>query len=147
MFRDEKKLVETPMIPISLGELFDKITILEIKLEQITNKRALKNVNREYNLLLAIYKKDFSGNNGANQLMIKLKLINQKLWKIEDKIRDKESLKQYMDADEKINEKLLKISYYNTMLSFLEEVIKSLNQRTYIIKNAIDFQKFIAGYS
>ena len=80
MFRDEKKLVETPMIPISLGELFDKITILEIKLEQITNKRALKNVNREYNLLLAIYKKDFSGNNGANQLMIKLKLINQKLW-------------------------------------------------------------------
>ena len=63
------------------------------------------------------------------------------------KIRDKESLKQYMDADEKINEKLLKISYYNTMLSFLEEVIKSLNQRTYIIKNAIDFQKFIAGYS
>ena len=95
MFRDEKKLVETPMIPISLGELFDKITILEIKLEQITNKRALKNVNREYNLLLAIYKKDFSGNNGANQLIIKLKLINQKLWKIEDKIRDKEKNKLF----------------------------------------------------
>ena len=82
--------METPMIPISLGELFDKISILEIKLEKIIKKSALDNLNREYELLLAIFKKGFLNNSEANRLMIKLKLINQKLWKIEDRIRDKE---------------------------------------------------------
>lgn len=62
------------------------------------------------------------------------------------KVRDKESMKQYLDADAKIQEKLLKIKYYEIMLSFLEEVIKSINSRTYQIKNAIEWQRFTAGY-
>lgn len=90
MVRNEEKLMETPMIPISLGELFDKISILEIKLEKIIKKSALDNLNREYELLLTIFNKGFLNNSEANRLMIKLKLINQKLWKIEDRIRDKE---------------------------------------------------------
>jgi|TARA_Y100000385_G_C12913969_1_gene559546 hypothetical protein len=61
------------------------------------------------------------------------------------KVRDKESLKQYLDADSKIQEKNLKIKYYEIMLSFLEEVIKTISNRTYQIKNAIEWQKFIAG--
>jgi len=62
------------------------------------------------------------------------------------KVRDKESMKQYLDADTKIQEKLLKVKYYEIMLSFLEEVIKSINNRTFQIKNAIDWQSFTAGY-
>ena len=61
------------------------------------------------------------------------------------KVRDKESLKQYLDADPKIQEKHLKIKYYEIMLSFLEEVIKTISNRTYQIKNAIEWQRFIAG--
>lgn len=61
------------------------------------------------------------------------------------KVRDKESLKQYLDADSKIQEKHLKIKYYEIMLSFLEEVIKTISNRTYQIKNAIEWQRFIAG--
>ena len=61
------------------------------------------------------------------------------------KVRDKESLKQYLDADPKLQEKHLKIKYYEIMLSFLEEVIKTISNRTYQIKNAIEWQRFIAG--
>ncbi len=61
------------------------------------------------------------------------------------KVRDKESLKQYLDADPKIQEKHLKIKYYEIMLSFLEEIIKTISNRTYQIKNAIEWQRFIAG--
>ena len=61
------------------------------------------------------------------------------------KVRDKESLKQYLDADPKIQEKHLKIKYYEIMLSFIEEVIKTISNRTYQIKNAIEWQRFIAG--
>lgn len=62
------------------------------------------------------------------------------------KVRDKESMKQYLDADIKLQEKLLKVKYYEIMLSFLEEVIKSINNRTFQIKNAIEWQRFTSGY-
>lgn len=61
------------------------------------------------------------------------------------KIRDKESLKQYLDADPKLQEKNLKIKYYEIMLSFTEEIIKTISNRTYQIKNAIEWQRFLAG--
>lgn len=63
------------------------------------------------------------------------------------KVRDKEALKQYLDADEKLKNIFLKIKYYDIMLEFLEEIIKNINNRTYQIKNAIEWQKFQSGYS
>ena len=62
------------------------------------------------------------------------------------KIRDKDTMTKYMDADEKLSESSLKIDYYETMLSYLESILKQINNRTYQIKNAIEWQKFIAGY-
>ena len=62
------------------------------------------------------------------------------------KIRDKDTMTKYMDADEKLSESSLKIDYYDTMLSYLESILKQINNRTYQIKNAIEWQKFIAGY-
>jgi hypothetical protein len=63
------------------------------------------------------------------------------------KVRDKEALQRYLDADEKLNTIDLKIRYYDVMLKFLEEVIKNISNRTFQIKNAIEFMKFTAGYS
>ena len=80
----------TLLIPISLGELFDKITILQIKLENLQDKNALKNVKIEYDQLCIIYDKNFLEDANAKNLMTDLKQINQKLWNIEDEIRDKE---------------------------------------------------------
>ena len=82
--------MKTPHIPISWGELFDKITILEIKLENLKEKNALKNVKTEFDHLFSIFEKGFSEDTIANKLMADLKIVNQKLWNIEDMIRDKE---------------------------------------------------------
>jgi hypothetical protein len=62
------------------------------------------------------------------------------------KIRDKDTMNKYMDADEKISTSSLKIDYYDTMLSYLESILKQISNRTYQIKNAIEWSKFIAGY-
>lgn len=61
------------------------------------------------------------------------------------KIRDKESLTRYLDADEHLNKVLLKIDYYDTILKYLEEIIKMISNRTYQIKNSIEFLRFQAG--
>jgi len=61
------------------------------------------------------------------------------------KIRDKDTMQKYMDADEKLSGVSLKIEYYDVMLKYLEEILKQLSQRTYQIKNAIEFMRFSAG--
>ena len=63
------------------------------------------------------------------------------------KVRDKEALQRYLDADEKLNKVDLKIRYYDVELKFLEEIIKTVSNRTFQIKNAINWNKFQAGYN
>ena len=62
------------------------------------------------------------------------------------KVRDKEAIQRHMDADEKLNRVDMKIRYYDTELKFLEEIIKTVSNRTFQIKNAIDWQRFQAGF-
>ena len=87
--------MNTPYIPISWGELFDKKTILQIKLKNLKTKSALKNVKIEYAYLSKIFNENFSKNKNAQKLMSDLKKVNQKLWDIEDLIRDKERNKTF----------------------------------------------------
>lgn len=61
------------------------------------------------------------------------------------KIRDKDTLQKYLDADEKLSNVCLKIDYYDTMLVYIESILKQIFQRNYQIKNAIDYQKFVSG--
>ena len=82
-------------VPISPGELVDKITILEIKKEFINNDNKLKNINHEYDLLMQIYTTQISETDGISELKNKLKEINLELWKIEDDIRDHERLSDF----------------------------------------------------
>ena len=63
------------------------------------------------------------------------------------KVRDKEALQRYLDADEKINKVDLKIRYYDVELKFLEEIIKNISNRTFQIKNAIEWCRFQAGFN
>jgi len=62
------------------------------------------------------------------------------------KVRDKEDLRLYLEADEKLSKIRLKIDYYDTMLKYLEEILKQISNRTYQIKNAIEWRRFSAGY-
>jgi hypothetical protein len=62
------------------------------------------------------------------------------------KIREKDALQRHIEADEKLNAIDMKIKYYDAQLKFLEEIIKNISNRTYQIKNAIEWQKFQAGF-
>ena len=72
-------------VPVSLGELLDKITILEIKTERIADAAKLENVNRELELLRAACPTEM---NRIDELRRELKAVNEQLWTIEDEIRD-----------------------------------------------------------
>tara|TARA_B110000483_G_C17858272_1_gene413139 strand:- start:185 stop:562 length:378 start_codon:yes stop_codon:yes gene_type:complete len=73
------------LIPISIGELFDKYSILVIKSEKIKDSKKLENINKELNVLKSI-KEKYNNNDLLNQL----KSINEKLWDIENEKRQKE---------------------------------------------------------
>ena len=86
------KYLSTILAPISIGELIDKITILEIKQIYMTGTK-LKNINKEMKLLKNILQ---DKNLEINIDLIKnLKKINKKLWEIEDNIRIKESKQEF----------------------------------------------------
>ena len=75
-----------PLIPVSWGELLDKIAILEIKTSRISNETARANAVRELALL-----RDVAGApKGVPELMAALRAVNLRLWRIEDRIREHE---------------------------------------------------------
>ena len=63
------------------------------------------------------------------------------------KVREKDAIQRHMDADERLSKLDLKIRYYDIILKFIEEVIKMISNRSYQIKNSIEFMKFTAGYN
>jgi len=62
------------------------------------------------------------------------------------KVREKDAIQRYLEADERLNTIDLKIRYYDVQLKYLEEIIKTVANRTFQIKNAIEWQKFQAGF-
>lgn len=82
-------------LEISIGEFFDKVTILEIKKERISDADKLVNINNELDALNELLAKlPFSRDDVAKEVA-ELKKINEELWVIEDDIRDKESKKSF----------------------------------------------------
>jgi len=86
---------ESPLVPVSWGELIDKVTILEIKQTQISSPEALSNVRYELAALSNPVDPVLTSIPGIRRLKDKLTEINQKLWDIEDAIRQKEALKAF----------------------------------------------------
>ncbi len=82
-------------IEASVGELIDKITILEIKREKISDKNSLEIINKEYSSLKESMKKNVKINDEIKKLWGELKALNLKLWEIEDGKRLAEKNKKF----------------------------------------------------
>jgi hypothetical protein len=87
--------VNVPNIPVSWGELIDKITILEIKKLRIKDPLAIKNVSYELSLLISFMPDVIASNPIIQELRSNLMRTNETLWEIEDQIREKEFKKEF----------------------------------------------------
>ena len=83
------------LVEIAAGELIDKITILEIKLDQIGEAAKRANISREYEHLRAVFRDQIRPSERLAELTAALKAANQELWHIEDDIRDRERAKDF----------------------------------------------------
>jgi|TARA_B100000767_G_C19677981_1_gene498230 hypothetical protein len=88
---------------ISEGELLDKISILEIKLKEIQNKALIKEVEKEYQILLKIKNENINSDKSIDDLYEKLKNVNEEIWSIENIKRD-------CERNNKFGEKFIEIS-------------------------------------
>ena len=88
---------------ISVGELLDKISILEIKQEKIKDSEKLKYINDEHSILKKQFDNNFKSNDLLEKLFKSLKEINSKLWLIEDN-------KRQCEKDKDFSEKFIKLS-------------------------------------
>ena len=88
---------------VSVGELLDKISVLEIKKEKIKDPEKLKFINDEYNILNEQLKNNVKSDDKLNNLFKSLKEINSKLWVIEDE-------KRLCEKNSDFGEKFIKLS-------------------------------------
>ena len=95
MKKDHKMLLS---IPVSVGEIMDKITILEIKAERILDAEKLANVTAELDTLRPLVTHDALNTASIKALVAELKDINEALWDIEDDIREREYAKDFGEA-------------------------------------------------
>ena len=91
------------LVEVSVGELLDKISIIEIKQEKIKNTEKLKFINEEHSILKDQLNKNVKSDQKLNELFEKLKKINAKLWIIEDD-------KRQCEKDKDFTEKFIKLS-------------------------------------
>ena len=87
-----------PLVPVSWGELLDKITILEIKAERIDDAAKLANVRTELDGLLPLLQQQLQAQPALAALQQQLKAINERMWDIQDQLRDKEAAQVFDDA-------------------------------------------------
>ncbi|HUV22739.1 MAG TPA: DUF6165 family protein [Gammaproteobacteria bacterium] len=83
------------LIPISPGELLDKITILQIKSERIADPAKVANVKTELGMLEQVWREAVNDDDQIRALKRELKSINEALWEIEDDIRDEERNRRF----------------------------------------------------
>jgi 3-methyladenine DNA glycosylase/8-oxoguanine DNA glycosylase len=86
------------MIEIAPGELIDRLTILEIKIEQIRDEAKLVNICREYALSMDARRKEIPQTDALDRLTVELKAVNAELWRIEDNIRAQERANTFGEA-------------------------------------------------
>ncbi len=91
------------IVEVSIGELLDKISILEIKLEKIKNPEKLKFISNEHSILKKQLEDNVLADDSLDELFLLLKEINNKLWTIEDE-------KRQCEKDKDFGEKFIKLS-------------------------------------
>jgi hypothetical protein len=116
--------LNVPILHSKYFEIYNTILLLRKKAEQ--QKRNIRHERYEY----------YSGKSDP-----KVYVDNP----FPKKIRDKDTMQKYLDADEKLSQVSLKVEYYDVMLSYIEDILKMIHNRTYQIKNSIDYMKFSSG--
>ena len=116
--------LNTPLLHAKYHDMFNNILLLKKKAEQ--QKRNIRHQKYEY----------YTGKADPDVYVEN---------PFPKKIRDKDTLQKYMDADESLSQSSLKVEYYDVMLNYLQDILKMIHNRNYQIKNAIDFQKFSSG--
>lgn len=122
------------LVPISVGELYDKISILEIKMERIKDIDKFNNIRKELNLLLDIYYKlDKIYDDKFN----KIKEVNNNLWDVEDQLRIMERNKKY---EIPLNVKISSSSIFANIIDFIQYArnVYYLNDKRAEIKKEIN---------
>jgi uncharacterized protein DUF6165 len=92
---DEREMAAKIEVPISVGELVDKVTILEIKSEKIADAGKRANIGREFDALAGVLKPLLAATPALAPLQAELRTINEALWQIEDDIRDCERRRDF----------------------------------------------------
>ena len=117
---------------ISAGELLDKISILEIKLEKVEDTESLTEIKKEYEILTEVKNLNIEKNEKLKPLLIELKKINQNLWDIEDKLRIFEKNKDFGEAFVK----LARDVYFNNdkRASIKSEINKTLGSNIFSMR-------------
>ena len=110
----------TIKVELAYGELLDKVTILQIKSERITDEDKLANVNKELELLNKLWNMDEKSSVDISSEFTALKEINEKIWDIEDGIRDKERVKEF---DEKFIELARSVYFSNDKRAEIKRTI------------------------
>lgn len=85
------------LTPVSIGELIDKITILEIKADRITEATKNANVRTELDGLLPLWEQQRAAQPALGALKDQLRAINERMWDIQDRLRDKEAAQRFDD--------------------------------------------------
>ena len=116
--------LNTPVLHAKYFDIYNNIVLLRKKADQ--QKRNIRHERYEY----------YSGKSDP-----KVYVDNP----FPKKIRDKDTMQKYLDADEKLSQVSLKVEYYDVMLSYIEDILKMIHNRTYQIKNSIDYMKFSSG--
>ena len=116
--------INTPVLHAKYHDLYNTITLLKAKAEQ--QKKNIRHQRYEY----------YSGKADPE--------IYQEN-PFPKKVRDKDTMQKYLDADEKLSFVSQKVDYYNVMLKYLEDILKMLHNRTYQIKNSVEYMKFQSG--
>ena len=86
------------LVPVAFGELLDKISILQIKSERISDEGKLANVRTELSALEKTWMAHPAGGKDVAQLRAELKAVNEELWDIEDNIRLQDKAGDFGDA-------------------------------------------------
>ena len=98
------------LVEVSIGELLDKISILEIKKEKIIDAEKLQFINNEYSILKELLDNNIKTDEKLNKLFKSLKEINAKLWVIED---DKRMCEKNSDFGEKFTKLSRDVHFFN----------------------------------
>ncbi len=124
-------------VEVSVGELLDKITILEIKSERITDAAKVANVNKELGILRRTWADSSLSATDITEPMARLKSVNEELWEIEDGIRVKEAAGQF---DEQFIALARSVYFRNDVRA---EVKKELNL---LLGSSLVEEKFYVDY-